>query len=103
MVALIEMLIGKGIELAIYDPEVSRAQLIGSNRAYIEREIPHIWSLTKASVDEVLRACDTVVIGNASGEFRAAQARIRPGQTVVDLVRAFTGVPDGATYIGLCW
>jgi GDP-mannose 6-dehydrogenase len=103
MVALIEMLIGKGIELAIYDPEVSRAQLIGSNRAYIEREIPHIWSLTRASVGEVLDSCDTLVIGNASGEFRAAQARIRPGQTVVDLVRAFTGVPDGANYVGLCW
>jgi GDP-mannose 6-dehydrogenase len=103
MVALIEMLIGKGIELAIYDPEVLRAQLIGSNRAYIEREIPHIWSLTRSSVDEVLSECETLVIGNASGEFRAAEARIRPGQTVVDLVRAFTGVPDGATYIGLCW
>jgi hypothetical protein len=54
-------------------------------------------------VDEVLSSCETLVIGNSSGEFRAAQARIRPGQTVVDLVRAFTGVPDGATYIGLCW
>jgi GDP-mannose 6-dehydrogenase len=103
MVALIEMLIGKGIDLAIYDAEVSRAQLIGSNRAYLEREIPHIWSLTRASVQEVVDSCDTVVIGNASGEFRAAQARIRPGQTVVDLVRAFTGVPEGAIYIGLCW
>ena len=103
IVSLIEMLIGKGMELAIYDPEVSRAQLIGSNRAFIEKEIPHIWSLTRSSVNEVLEFAEAVVIGNATGEFRAASGAIRPGQVVIDLVRAFDRVPDGARYEGICW
>src|SRR5690606_39594003 len=54
MVALIEMLIGKGMELSIYDGHVSKAQLMGSNREFIEREIPHVWTLMKPTVEDVL-------------------------------------------------
>ncbi len=104
MVALIEMLIGKGRDLIIYDRDVSRAQLIGSNRDYIEREIPHIWSLVRGSVTEVVEAAETVVIGNASGEFRGVESRIRDDQTVIDLVRIFgPRASDGRAYQGICW
>jgi GDP-mannose 6-dehydrogenase len=104
MVALIEMLIGKGRDLTIYDRDVSRAQLMGSNREYIEREIPHIWSLVRSSVSEVVEAAETVVIGNASGEFRGVESQLRDGQTVVDLVRIFgPRSSDGASYQGICW
>jgi GDP-mannose 6-dehydrogenase len=54
MVALIEMLIGKGREVSIYDPYVREANLTGANREYIEREIPHIWTLMRASAEEAL-------------------------------------------------
>ncbi len=40
LVMLIEMLLGKGFEVKIYDKNVSLARLHGANRAYIEREIP---------------------------------------------------------------
>ncbi len=104
MVTLIELLLGKGMELTVYDRDVSRARLIGSNREYIEREIPHIWTLMRGSVDEVLAASDTVVVGNASGEFRTVRERLRAGQRLVDLVRAFGPVPSGNdAYSGLCW
>ena len=39
---LIEMLIGKGHDVAIYDEDVSLARMHGSNRAYIDQTIPHI-------------------------------------------------------------
>ena len=42
---LVERLIGKGIDVAIYDREVSQATLIGANKEFIEREIPHVWTL----------------------------------------------------------
>jgi GDP-mannose 6-dehydrogenase len=104
MVALIEMLIGKGRELTIYDRDVSRAQLIGSNRDYIEREIPHIWTLVRGSVNEVVEGSETVIVGNSSGEFRGIEGQIRDGQTVIDLVRIFgPRSSDGASYQGICW
>jgi len=42
LVTLAETLLGKGMQLAIYDPDVSAARVMGANRAYIEQEIPHI-------------------------------------------------------------
>jgi GDP-mannose 6-dehydrogenase len=104
MVSVVEMLIGKGVSLSIYDRDVSRARLIGSNREYIEREIPHIWSLMRESVDDVIGASEVIVIGNASSEFRGIEPKIRPGQIVVDLVRAFGSKVSGSNgYQGICW
>ena len=104
MVTLVERLIGKGMELAIYDREVSQAKLIGSNREFIEREIPHVWSLFRPGVDAVLEHADTVIIGNGSREFQGIQPKLRPGQIVIDLVRAFGDrSSDGKTYEGICW
>lgn len=75
MVALIEMLIGKGMHISIYDPFVRSANVIGANREYVEREIPHIWELMRGSTAEVLSDADTVVIGNSATEFREISSR----------------------------
>ena len=104
MVSLIEMLIGKGVQLAIYDPYVTSSRLMGANREYIEREIPHIWELMRGSTKEVLESSDAVIIGNSAGEFREIQGHLRADQPVVDLVRAFgSRTSDGVAYQGICW
>jgi len=102
MVTLIETLIGKGLELVIYDRDVSLARLFGSNKAYIEEEIPHIAKLMRGTIDEVLDSANTIVIGNRSEEFRQIESRLRPGQTVIDLVRLFDRT-SGDGYQGICW
>ncbi|HSE18614.1 MAG TPA: UDP-glucose/GDP-mannose dehydrogenase family protein [Pyrinomonadaceae bacterium] len=102
MVTLIETLLGKGLDLVIYDRDVSLARLFGSNKAYIEEEIPHIAKLMRGSIDEVLGAANTIVIGNRSEEFRQIESRLRPGQTVIDLVRLFDRT-SGDGYQGICW
>jgi GDP-mannose 6-dehydrogenase len=90
--------------MSIYDREVSQARLIGSNKEFIEREIPHVWTLFRPSIDEVLAHAETVIIGNGSAEFRGINGRLRPGQSVVDLVRAFgPRRSDGNSYEGICW
>jgi GDP-mannose 6-dehydrogenase len=103
IVALVERMIGKGMKLAIYDGHVSRANLIGANREYIEKEIPHIWSLMRQSIDEVVQFGDVVVIGNGTPEFRGIQPSLRDGQVVVDLVRAFGARTSDKTYQGVAW
>ena len=101
MVALIEMLMGKGYQLAIYDRDVSQANLIGANREYIEREIPHIWTLMRNDIAEVLAASDIVVVGNGSAEFKSLNGQL-DGRFVIDLARAFSG-RSGEQYQGICW
>lgn len=105
IVTLLEMLIGKGYDLAIYDREVRESQVIGANREFIEREIPHIWTLMRPSIDSVLEHGNTIVVGNGTAEFRAAAAGFGPQHSVVDLVRLFEEpVPAGpGSYAGICW
>lgn len=104
LVALVETLLGKGYQLKIFDKNVSLAKLVGSNKAYIENEIPHIGELLTESLDEVIAASDTIIIGNSAPEFREALGRIPDGKTVIDLVRItddLSNVPDG--YQGIGW
>jgi GDP-mannose 6-dehydrogenase len=104
MVSLIEMLVGKGVQVGIYDPHVRSATLMGANREYVEREVPHIWTLLRPSIGEVLADAETVVIGNSASEFKALDGALRDGQTVIDLARAFgSRTSDGARYQGICW
>ena len=62
-VELAERLLGKGYQLKIYDPNVSLANVTGSNREYIEKAIPHLSSLLVSSVAE-LSHCHLLVISH---------------------------------------
>ncbi len=103
IVTLIETLIGKGMQLSIYDRDVSLARLFGANKEYIEREIPHISQLMRASIAEVVESADVLIIGNKAEEFREIEAQLRPDQTVIDLVRLFEGRMTDGSYQGICW
>lgn len=102
IVTLIETLIGKGFELAIYDRHVSVAKLVGANKEYIEREIPHISKLMRTDVDGVLHDSDIVIIGNQAAEFRGVAERLRPDQQLIDLVRLYDQISHD-NYQGICW
>jgi len=104
LVEMIETLAGKGYQIQIYDRNVTLARLYGANRAFIEREIPHIAQLMCSSIDDVLAASEVIVVGNKAPEFVHALQKTRPGQIVIDLVRILDDdktIP--AEYRGLCW
>ena len=103
LVTLIERLIGKGLDVAIFDRDVSKARLLGANREYIEREIPHIWELMRPDMATVVRHAETVVIGNGSPEFRSAHELLQAEQVIIDLVRAFGDRAPTAQYSGIAW
>lgn len=102
---VIETMIGKGFRVGIYDEYVSIARLVGANKEYIQKEIPHVSSLMRSSAEELVRDSDVIVVSNASEEFRGVLAQgTRPDQVVVDLVRI---IEDRAAlkseYYGICW
>ena len=104
LVILAEALLGKGYELSIYDRNVSLARLVGANKDYINKQIPHLSSLLADTTDEVLARSEVLVVGNASPEFAEALTRTRPDHVIVDLVRLpVDRAAIAGDYRGICW
>ncbi len=103
VVELIETLMGKGYDLALYDSNILLSQLMGKNKDYLTGHIPHITRLLKKSVDEVMQHAEVVVIGNKSPEFREAAASASPDQIIIDLVRIDKEKVTQDNYVGICW
>ncbi len=104
LVAVVERLIGKGYDLRIFDRSVSLANLQGANKAFIEKEIPHISSLLVDSIDDLVDRAEVVVVGNGDPEFRRAVGTLRPEQRLIDLVGLDDALPtDSPEYRGIAW
>ncbi len=103
-VELVETLLGKGYQIKIYDRNVSLARLIGSNKAYIEKTIPHLAELLVREIDEVMQHGELIVVANPEREFVEALQRARPEQVIYDLVRIVPEqVRSQSNYHGICW
>jgi GDP-mannose 6-dehydrogenase len=105
IVEVIEAMIGKGFTVSIYDKYVSIAKLVGSNKEYIEKEIPHISSLMCSSPQELILKSDVIVISNYDIEFKEAIYReVTEKHVIIDLVRIVSEFASiKATYYGICW
>lgn len=104
LVELAERLLGKGIELKIYDPAVSLSHLVGANREYIDARIPHLSALLADTPEEVFEHAEVCVIGASSPETIEALAHA-DGRIVVDLAR-LPDAPDRRGkdgYLGVAW
>ena len=104
LVLLAEQLIGKGLGLLVYDPEVHLSQLLGANRRYIEQHMPHIGSLLRPDIQTVIDESDVLVVGlNGTDVSEALKRHTRKAQLVLDLIN----IPDReelpASVEGLCW
>jgi len=104
-VQLIKRLMGEGLEVKVWDEDVSLGRLAGANRQYIEEVIPHIGSVLSADLEGVLSAAEVVILGNKSASKDRLAKYLRPEQIVIDLIHLDkTRRPEGArTYEGICW
>ena len=104
LVTLAEKLIGKGYELRIYDPEVHLARLLGANKSFIERHLPHIGEMLMPELDGVVDASEVIVLGSSHpAVLEALAARLKPGQVLIDLVRVPPSSALAKRAEGLCW
>lgn len=103
VVSLVERLIGKGFDVLLYDREVSVAKLVGSNKEYIEGEIPHISRLMADTMKDVVDNSEVIVIGNNASEFGEIEKFISSEKVVIDLVRVFGEKRSEGKYEGICW
>ena len=102
-VELVEHLLGAGRDVAIYDPHIRLDRLVGANRSLVERKLPHIASLLRSELDDVLRHSDVLVVTNECQEFSDVATRLHPEQILIDLVRLPTLNGHGHNYVGISW
>jgi GDP-mannose 6-dehydrogenase len=103
-VQLVKHLLGEGRKIKIWDDNVSLGRLIGSNREYIEKAIPHIGSLLESDLAQVLKEGEVVVIGTRGISRDQLQHHLRSDHIVVDLVNLEKDRrPALDHYEGICW
>jgi len=103
-VLLIKKLIGEGYQARIWDENVYLGQLIGSNRQFIEDNIPHIGSLLTNDIEQVIRESEIIVIGTKIERMKL-ESLLRPHHVVIDLtnLNKQNRVHHNGEYEGICW
>lgn len=84
-VRLAETLIGKGIDLSIYDPVVHPDRLIGTNLAYATAHLPHLVRLLATRPEDATDLAECVVVANPRIPDLAALLDRTVAGTVIDL------------------
>lgn len=104
LVTVAEHLIGKGMNLLVYDPEVHLSSLLGANRRFIEQHLPHIGQLLRPDVGQVIDHAEIVIVGMQDQRvLDGLQQHLRPDQRLLDLARLPESVRRLGQYEGLCW
>lgn len=104
LVTLAEQLIGKGMQLSIYDPDVHLSRLLGANKRFIEMHLPHIGELLEADLAKVVEGAEILIVGVSTPAIHDALAsHARPGQKVLDLAGLKDPQALRADVEGLCW
>ena len=103
MVEVVERMIGKGFSCLVHDKDITQADLIGGNRDYIEREIPHLGEYLVDDIGEMISKADVLVVSKASDEVKAALANRPNGQLLIDLVGLAPGLREVGEYSGVAW
>ena len=102
IVDVVEILLGKGFELRIYDKNVKLSEITGTNKDFIMAKIPHLQHFVYDDLDKVIRESDVLVITNKEAEFDSLLQKY-PGKIIVDLVRAWKEVDYAGNYEGISW
>ena len=103
-VELIRALWQDGIDTYVCDPDIDLETMLGSNREYLERQLPQIRSILRPSTDESLRECQAIVVNQNRPEFREVVRSLNGHVAIIDLVRLVEkSTPNNSKYQGISW
>lgn len=102
LVTLAEILIGKGIDMRVFDPNVHYASLYGSNKEFIDRELPHLKKILVGG-EEVLQHANLIIAGHKAAPYEALIPLLEKRHQVLDLTGLLRDVPTRASVDGLYW
>jgi len=105
VLGLAETLLGKGYPLRIYDRNINLSALVGANREFLERKIPHITAIMVDTLEELVAFSEVIVIGNNDKDLDRLPALTPDSARIIDLV-GISGEARNklkARYDGICW
>jgi GDP-mannose 6-dehydrogenase len=97
IIGLIRDLWQDGVDVLVHDPDVQPDTMLGSNREYLERQLPQIKQIFRPQIADVLHESQIVVVSQKRPEFTVALTQLNGHATVLDLVR----LSDDPTSLGL--
>jgi len=102
-VELAERLIGKGLDVRVYDPIVHPDRLVGANLRYVESKLPHLNRILTRTPQEALDDAGVAVVATSTPE--AVQAVVRTSPALVLDVHGNLGseVEALSGYEGIGW
>jgi GDP-mannose 6-dehydrogenase len=102
-VELAAILVDKGVELRIYDPEVDPAALAGENRHYVDARLPGLDTMVWDDPLRALHGVDCALVGRAGRPVIEALLAHPPAH-VVDLSGRLGSVVEALPgYVGIAW
>lgn len=101
VISLIEKLVGKGYQIAIYDRNVNLANLMGANKEFIMQHLPHIGKLLYTSVDALIEESELIIINGKDAEF-FEKIETSPEKPIIDLLY-LKNLQHRENYSGMCW
>jgi GDP-mannose 6-dehydrogenase len=103
MIAMLETLIGRGFHVHVFDEFVDPDTLIGANREFLLRELPHIVSIMRKPVESLVVESDILIVTNTSETYRRALDAMRADQILIDLAGIREANTIRGIYEGICW
>jgi GDP-mannose 6-dehydrogenase len=104
IIDIIEKLLGKGLNIKIFDKNVHLSQLLGANKEYILQKIPYISKFIIDDPNEIIEFSDVIVVVNKEKEFQEILEKVPRDKIIYDLVNINFKNKDGMkNYVGICW
>jgi GDP-mannose 6-dehydrogenase len=101
---VIGALVGKGYSVLLHDTNIDMERVLGSNRRFIEDEVPYLPERLRSDLHQVVTESEIVVIANHAQPYREVGRLLKPGQALIDLVHAVEpGSLAHGEYHGLAW
>ena len=102
-VEIAERLIGKGCDIRIFDANVQLARLIGANRDYLMRVLPHITELLVPEIADAVDWADVVVVTTRDPTYEKAIGNLRADQIVLDFAGLQSDGSSNGQIRGFLW
>ncbi len=94
-IELVERVLGKGCEVRIFDPNVQLASMVGANKDYLLRVLPHITELIVPKINDAIEWAEAIVVTSADPAYVAGLAKLQPNQIVLDFAHLDSSDREG--------